>query len=323
MTKAFSRLPTNVVPSHYVIKLKPDLAKFTFSGEVVVQAKVLEPVTEVICNSSNLEIQSCSIKAGEGVVSPQVSLDQEQETCCLKVASPLTPGPATITYNFTGILNDKMRGFYRTKYQVEGEDRFAAVTQFEATDARQAFPCWDEPAVKATFDIVIVAPKDRVVLSNMPETDSFEDPEDSGCNIVKFATSPIMSTYLVAVVVGEFDYIEDKTSEGISVRVYSPLGKKEQGRFALECAVKSLTFYSEFFNIPYPLAKYDMIAIPDFSSGAMENWGLVLYRETCILVAPANSSQSSKQWVAIVVCHETAHQWFGEWRELSLSVRSC
>ena len=137
MTKAFSRLPTNVVPSHYVIKLKPDLAKFTFTGEVVVKANVLEPVTEVLCNASNLEVQTCSIRTGAGEVSPEVSLDQDQETCCLKLADPLAPGPATITYNFTGILNDKMRGFYRTKYQVEGEDRFAAVTQFEATDARQ------------------------------------------------------------------------------------------------------------------------------------------------------------------------------------------
>ena len=166
--------------------------------------------------------------------------------------------------------------------------------------------------MKATFDIVIVAPKNRVVLSNMPETEAVDDPEDSECKIFKFDTSPIMSTYLVAIVVGEFDYIEDKSEEGILCRVYSPLGKKEQGRFALECAVRSLTFYSKFFNIPYPLTKYDMIAIPDFSSGAMENWGLVLYRETCILIDPANSSQSSKQWVAIVVCHETAHQWFGE-----------
>ena len=321
MTKAFSRLPTSVVPGHYVIKLKPNLAKFTFSGEVVVEAKVVEPVTEVLCNSSNLEFQTCSIKNGDVVVSPEVSLDQDQETVSLKCPAPLTPGTATITYNFTGILNDKMRGFYRTKYQVGGEDRFAAVTQFEATDARQAFPCWDEPAVKATFDIVIVAPKDRVVLSNMPEIANNEDPEDAQCKIVKFATSPIMSTYLVAIVVGEFDYIEDKTEEDITVRVYSPLGKKEQGRFALECAVRSLTFYSKFFNIPYPLAKYDMIAIPDFSSGAMENWGLVLYRETCILVDPANSSQSSKQWVAIVVCHETAHQWFGE-REMVLVTSS-
>ena len=185
-----------------------------------------------------------------------------------------------------------MCGFYRTKYTVDGEDRYAAVTQFEATDARQAFPCWDEPAVKATFDMVIVAPKDRVVLSNMPEIESQEDPSDNSCKIVKFSTSPIMSTYLVAIVVGEFDFIEDKTEEDITVRVYSPLGKKEQGRFALECAVQSLTFYSKFFKIPYPLPKYDMIAIPDFSAGAMENWGLVLYRETCILVDPLNSSQS-------------------------------
>ena len=137
MTKAFSRLPTNVVPSHYVIKLKPDLANFSFTGDVVVKAKVLAPVTEVLCNSSNLEVQTCSIKTGDEEVTPEVSLDQEQETCSLKVAAPLAPGPATITYNFTGILNDKMRGFYRTKYQVAGEDRFAAVTQFEATDARQ------------------------------------------------------------------------------------------------------------------------------------------------------------------------------------------
>ena len=311
MSKQFSRLPTNVVPSHYLIKLKPDLVNLTFEGEMTITANVTEAVSEVVCNANNLEIQKCTINSGGNVLEAGVTLDQDQETAKMTCPSPLTPGSATINMNFTGVLNDKMRGFYRTKYTVDGEDRWAAVTQFEATDARQAFPCWDEPAVKATFDIVIVAPKNRVVLSNMPEIENKEDPTDSSCNVVKFATSPIMSTYLVAIVVGEFDYIEDKTEEGICCRVYSPLGKKEQGRFALECAVRSLTFYSKFFNTPYPLEKYDMIAIPDFSSGAMENWGLVLYRETCILIDPQNSSQSTKQWVAIVVCHETAHQWFG------------
>eukprot|EP00092_Neocalanus_flemingeri_P017029 GFUD01018417.1.p1 GENE.GFUD01018417.1~~GFUD01018417.1.p1 ORF type:complete len:864 (-),score=303.30 GFUD01018417.1:270-2861(-) len=311
MVKAFNRLPISVIPTHYTITLKPDLVGHTFTGQAVVKVDVKEAVKTIVCNVNELEIQSATVVSGTTTMSPTIALNKEEETVTLSCDQELAVGSATVTYNFTGILNDKMRGFYRTKYTVDGEDRYAAVTQFEATDARQAFPCWDEPAVKATFDMIIVGPKDRVVLSNMPEIENTEDPEDSTCKVVKFATTPIMSTYLVAIVVGEFDYIEDKSEEGIAVRVYSPLGKKEQGRFALECAVKSLTFYSKFFNVPYPLAKYDMIAIPDFSSGAMENWGLVLYRETCILVDPLNSSQSSKQWVAIVVCHETAHQWFG------------
>jgi len=311
MVKSFSRLPTNVVPSHYTITLKPDLVGHTFTGQAVVKVDVNESVKTIVCNANELVIQSATVESGSTTMSPIVTLNKDDEIVTLTCEQDVDPGTATVTYNFTGILNDKMRGFYRTKYTVDGQEKFAAVTQFEATDARQAFPCWDEPAVKATFDMIIVGPKDRVILSNMPEVENKEDPEDSTCNVVKFATTPIMSTYLVAIVVGEFDYIEDKSEEGIVCRVYSPLGKKEQGRFALECAVRSLTFYSKFFNVPYPLAKYDMIAIPDFSSGAMENWGLVLYRETCILVDPLNSSQSSKQWVAIVVCHETAHQWFG------------
>jgi len=311
MGKPFNRLPTNVVPSHYTITLKPDLVGHTFKGQAVVKVDVKESVKTIVCNANELEVQSATVESGSTTITPTIALNKDDETVTLTCDQDVNPGIATVTYNFTGILNDKMRGFYRTKYTVDGQDKFAAVTQFEATDARQAFPCWDEPAVKATFDMVIIGPKDRVILSNMPEIEAKEDPEDATCKVVKFATTPIMSTYLVAIVVGEFDYIEDKSDEGIVCRVYSPLGKKEQGRFALECAVRSLTSYSKFFNVPYPLAKYDMIAIPDFSSGAMENWGLVLYRETCILVDPLNSSQSSKQWVAIVVCHETAHQWFG------------
>ncbi|CAH1158836.1 unnamed protein product [Phyllotreta striolata] len=202
-----------------------------------------------------------------------------------------------------------MKGLYRSKYVNQtGEERYAAVTQFESTDARRCFPCWDEPALKATFDINLTVPKDLVALSNMPVKTS----QPLG-NLVKydFEKTPIMSTYLVAAVIGEYDYVEDKSSDGVLVRVYTPKGKKEQGKFALEVATKVLPYYKEYFNIAYPLPKIDLIAIADFSAGAMENWGLVTYRETCLLVDPQNTSAHSKQWIALVVGHELAHQWFG------------
>lgn len=189
-----------------------------------------------------------------------------------------------------------------------GQTRYAGVTQFEATDARRCFPCWDEPAHKATFDITLNVPKDLVALSNM----SVKNEKVEGSQrVVQFNTTPIMSTYLVAVVVGEYDYIEDTSKDGVLVRVYTPVGKQEQGRYALEVAVKVLPYYKDYFQIAYPLPKMDLIAIADFSAGAMENWGLVTYRETAILIDPKNSSAQTKQWVALTVGHEIAHQWFG------------
>ncbi|KAH0626797.1 hypothetical protein JD844_002010 [Phrynosoma platyrhinos] len=218
----------------------------------------------------------------------------------------------TLKIDFVGELNDKMKGFYRSKYTTpSGDTRFAAVTQFEATDARRAFPCWDEPAIKATFDISLVVPKDRVALSNMNVTDRRPYPDDENLVEVKFARTPVMSTYLVAFVVGEYDFVETRSTDGVLVRVYTPVGKAEQGKFALEVAAKTLPFYKDYFNVPYPLPKIDLIAIADFAAGAMENWGLVTYRETALLIDPKNSCSSSRQWVALVVGHELAHQWFG------------
>ena len=214
---------------------------------------------------------------------------------------------------FSGILNDKLIGFYRSRYvSSDGEEHYVATTHFEPVDARRAFPCWDEPSLKATFDITLVVPTNEVALSNMnviSDNPSKEDPKN--LREVKFGTSPVMSTYLLAFIVGEFDYVEDKSSDGVTVRVYTPLGKKDQGLFGLEVAVKALPFYKDYFKISYKLPKMDLIAIPDFKIGAMENWGLVTYRETCLLVDPFNTSSNQKQRVALTVAHELSHMWFG------------
>ena len=206
-----------------------------------------------------------------------------------------------------------MRGFYRTHYDCHetGQKKLAATTHFEATEARRAFPCWDEPALKATFSIQVSAPKNCTALSNMPmveETQDAEEPDEY--RVCHFEKTPIMSTYLVAFVVGEFECIETNEMD-VAVRVWTPVGKSEQGQFALETSSKALKFYTELFGIPYPLPKYDSIAIPDFEMVAMENWGLAIYRDSALLVDKANTSSATKQFVAKIVTHETSHLWFG------------
>ncbi|OWF36627.1 Puromycin-sensitive aminopeptidase [Mizuhopecten yessoensis] len=228
------------------------------------------------------------------------------------VVSFLQPGNGTLSVSFDGELNDKMKGFYRSKYtSPDGEERIGAVTQFEATDARRAFPCWDEPAVKATFDVTLVVPNDRVALSNMPVKSESPLGGDTKWKVMTYERTPVMPTYLLAFVVGEYDFVEARDADGVLIRVYTPVGKKEQGQFALDVAVKTLPFYNKYFKIAYPLPKMDLIAIADFAAGAMENWGLVTYRETALLIDPTTSSAKTCQWVALVVGHELAHQWFG------------
>lgn len=238
----------------------------------------MKEVTEIILNAVEIEISKISLQGNEsGTLLPKETIfSQADELLTLRFSQPISIGNYTLNVVFNGTLNDKLRGLYRSKYVNEkGEERYAAVTQFEATDARRCFPCWDEPALKATFDISLIVPPDLVALSNMPVKSSNKQDELIRFN---FETTPIMSTYLVAVVVGEYDFIESKSSDGVVVRVYTPKGKTEQGRFALEVATKVLPYYKEYFNIAYPLPKMDLIAIADFSAGAMENWGLVTYR---------------------------------------------
>ena len=303
-------LPQDVCPSKYQLALTPDLAQFTFSGDEEVKVEVKEPTSRIVLHAADLKFQSVEFQQNGTTITPvQILLDEKQETATFEFDRSLPSGSATLKIRFTGELNDQMRGFYRSEYTVEGEKRAMAVTQFEATDARRAFPCWDEPAVKATFEVTLVVPANRMAISNMLPVE--ETTNAAGQKVVRFAETPVMSTYLLAFIVGEFDWVEDRTREGVLVRVFTPLDKKEQGRFALDVANRTLSFFQEYFNIPYPLPKMDLLAIPDFAAGAMENWGAVTYRETAILVDPENSSAATKQRVAVVIAHELAHQWFG------------
>uniref|UniRef100_A0A286XC07 Puromycin-sensitive aminopeptidase n=1 Tax=Cavia porcellus TaxID=10141 RepID=A0A286XC07_CAVPO len=284
---------------NYSLCLKPELLDFTFEGKLEAAAQVRQATNQIVMNCADIDIITASYapEGDEEIQATGFNYQNEDEKVTLSFPSTLQTGTGTLKIDFVGELNDKMKGFYRSKYTTpSGEVRYAAVTQFEATDARRAFPCWDEPAIKATFDISLVVPKDRVALSNMNVIDRKPYPDDENLVEVKFARTPVMSTYLVAFVVGEYDFVETRSKDGVCVRVYTPVGKAEQGKFALEVAAKTLPFYKDYFSVPYPLPKIDLIAIADFAAGAMENWGLVTYRET---------------WVALVVGHELAHQWFG------------
>jgi len=307
----FCRLPLDVVPVNYKMCITPDVINFTFDGELDVNIEVKNPTNTFMMNSVDLKLKAVKIYVGEKSMSAtDVSFNEKNQTVRLTFSEQLNKGSAVLSLQFSGELNDKMKGFYRTKSVRNGLTKYFACTQFEPTDARRCFPCWDEPAIKATFDCSLVVPSHMVALSNMGVVAQDED-KTSGKTTYTYAKTPIMSTYLLAFVVGEYDYIEGVSNHGVKIRTYTPLGKTKQGEFSLEVAKKALDFFTEYFKIPYPLDKLDLIAIADFSAGAMENWGLVTYRETALLIDSETSAKSNYNRVAMVVCHELAHMWFG------------
>ncbi len=315
------RLPSYIKPERYQLTIKPDLEGFVFEGEEVIFLNLEKAASEITLHSKGLKISEVQFRvAGHEWKVKTIKYDRKAETATLGFEKSLPKGNGELKLKFTGILNDKMRGFYRSQYMHNGKVKHMATTQFEATDARMAFPCFDEPAHKAIFDITMIVPKGLAVISNTIESQVLE--HSAGYKTVKFEPTPKMSTYLVAFIVGDFEYIEGytkpvKTADKSAcytktlVRVFVTPGKKHQAKFALDTAIKCLEFYNKYFDIPYPLPVLDLIAIPDFSHGAMENWGAVTYRESALLVDSANSSASNKQWVALVIAHELAHQWFG------------
>jgi len=305
-------LPTCVKPSHYDLKLHIDLEELKFSGEVSIDVEVVESTDVITLHAVALQLSDAMVCRGEQcVVVTGIDTDEAAQTASVRLAAPLQPGPAKLSLSFAAPLDCQMRGLYRAQYTgADGKPRHMAVTQFEAASARRCLPCWDEPALKATFGVTLDVAKDLTALSNMPEESSRTD-EASGRRVVAFQRSPVMSSYLLAVAVGECDHVEATTATGVLVRVFTPVGQRAHGEYALQIGVKSLEYYADYFGIGYPLPKCDMIAVPDFSNGAMENWGLITFRESLLLVDPANSSAQNQQRVAIIVAHEVAHQWFG------------
>ena len=305
-------LPVNVRPSRYKLWLQPNFTEFSFAGEETIEVEVMEPTYQIQLNSVEIDIQSATLsRGGSSHPASEIILDTKRETATLSFTEAIPAGTASLNLVFSGELNDKLRGFYLSQHAgQDGETRYLAATQFEATDARRAFPCWDEPAHKARFQVTLVVPEDLVALSNTPVAE--EKPAGSGLRSVRFAESPVMSTYLLAFIVGDLTHIEQEAVNNTKVSVWTTAGKEEQGRFALETSAKLLSFFNEYFGIPYPLEKLDHIAIPDFAAGAMENWGCITYRETALLVDPDNSSAGTRQRVAEVVAHEMAHMWFGD-----------
>lgn len=302
------RLPSFVIPIRYRLTIQPDLAGFIFGGEETIELNLEKSVKEITLHAKDLRISEAEYQVTNSKYQGRVKLNPKDETATFLFAKSLPKGKGELSLKFQGVLNDKMRGFYRSRYMHQGKERHMATTQFEATDARMAFPCFDEPAQKAIFDVTVIVPKELTVISNTIES---EVTEKEALKTVRFEPTPRMSTYLLAFIIGDFEFIGGKTKDGVQVRVFVTPGKKHQAKFALDTAIKTLEFYNNYFDIPYPLPVMDLIAIPDFSHGAMENWGAVTYRETALLVDPKHSSASNKQWVALVIAHELAHQWFG------------
>jgi aminopeptidase N/puromycin-sensitive aminopeptidase len=300
------RLPETATPENYKVTFKPDLEKATFDGDETISIRVLMPTSEITLNAAEIEFHEVTITSGGTTQKAKVTPERDKEMVVLAVEKPLAAEAATVHIIYSGILNDQMRGFYLGK---DDQGRKYAATQFESTDARRAFPSFDEPVYKATFDITAVADKGQVAISNQKIVSDTPGPGDK--HTVRFATTAKMSSYLAALVVGNFEYIEGE-ADGIPIRVYSTPGKKEMGKFALESAEHVLTYYDKYFSIKYPYGKLDLIGLPDFSAGAMENTGCITFREVILLIDDNKGSVDLKKEIASVIAHEMAHQWFGD-----------
>ena len=306
------KLPKDVVPTDYSIRIVPNIEKLTFTGKETVKLNVLSPVHQLVMNVLELEITDASLD-GKPLPKSAINIDSEKELLTLALPSELAPGNHTLAFSFSGKINQQGQGLFYIRYQEQGspaaaEKKIMLGTQFEATDARRFFPCWDEPAFRAHFQLTTVVPENWLAVSNMPIE---SEKKIAGGKEVRFAATPSMSSYLNVFVAGELDLIESGSGP-TQIRVIGTKGKAELGRYALEVTAQILQYYNDYFGVPYPLPKLDQIALPGGFGGAMENWGGITYYESALLFDPKNSSAETKQIIYEVLAHEMAHQWFGD-----------
>ncbi|MGH9253998.1 MAG: M1 family metallopeptidase [Vicinamibacterales bacterium] len=302
---AAQRLPDSVVPDHYTLWFAPDLERATFRGRETIRVRVGTPTRTITLHAAEMTFTEVMITSSGHTQPAQVTLDARAETATFTVPREIPAGAATLQIAYTGILNDKLRGFYLSR----ANGRTYAVTQMEATDARRAFPSFDEPHFKATFDVSLMVDAAATAISNGAQIADVPGPEP-GTHTVTFATTPKMSTYLVAMIVGDFA-CRSGSAGRTPIRVCSTADKLGLTAFALEAAAQQLAFFNDYFGIPYAFGKLDLIALPDFAAGAMENSGAITFRERLLLVDPERASLATRKQVAGIISHEIAHQWFG------------
>ncbi|KAH8691108.1 peptidase family M1-domain-containing protein [Talaromyces proteolyticus] len=337
-------LPDVLKPKHYDLSLF-DLelgGSWSYRGTVKIETSIVRPTQEIVLNANDITVQEARVLADNGsslIKASDISWDKKSERVTLSFDKELASGDVVLKIDFAATMNDQMVGFYRSKYKSAGvpspdtpkvdEFHYMLSTQFQACDARRAFPCLDEPNLKATFDFEIEIPNGLVALGNMP-VKSERAGNIPGRKVVSFERSPIMSTYLLAWAIGDFEYVEALTQRkyngsSIPIRLYTTRGLKDQAHYALECAHRTVDYFSELFGIDYPLPKSDLLAVHEFTAGAMENWGLITYRTTSVLFDEGSSDERYKNYIAYVVAHELAHQWFGNlvtmdwWNDLWLN----
>ena len=308
-------------PKHYTLHLEPDLNTFTCPGRVTIAIETATPVADVTLNALDLDITTCTLTQGVQTAACTFATDAAQQTLTVVLPQPVN-GDFALTFTFIAQINDQLVGLYRSQYIHNGAEKYLAVTQFEEREARRAFPCFDHPAKKATFDIEFLIDAAHTAIANTAITS--ETPQPGGKKLVRFDRTPKMSTYLLFFGSGDFEIVDDGQPAPL-VRVATTPGKTQYGAFALDWGRKSLDFGADYTGIPFPISKCDYIAVPDFAFGAMENYGAITFRENALLVYPGVTSQQQKVQIASVIAHETAHMWFGdlvspaEWKDIWLN----
>ena len=303
------KLPKDVVPIDYAVRIVPDIDKLTFAGTETVKLNVRRHVRQLVLNALELKIEAASIDGNE-LPRSAIKIDTKNELLTLALPSELPTGEHTLALRFAGIINQQGQGLFYMRYQEQGTGarKIMLGSQFEATDARRFFPCWDEPVFRARFQLTAVLPENWLAVSNMPVE---SEDKIAGGKEVRFAATPPMSSYLNVFVAGELESIESRSGP-TQLRVIATKGKAEMGRYALEATGQILRYYNDYFGVAYPLPKLDQIALPGGFGGAMENWGGITYYESKLLFDPKSSSEETKQDIYEVLAHEMAHQWFGD-----------